>query len=539
LLLCVYIIYSIRNEFGESMKVFSGKIISVDKNNNVYKYLVEDNGKIVYVGNELPDIYKQEKLIELGNKVLIPSFVDTHSHFTSYAMLATTVKLDKLKSNKEIQEKLREEDSKLPKEKTMLCYGASPKVVEGRFIEKTEIDNVTSTRPVVIISSDGHTAILNEKALQKMPKKLASVRGYDYESGIMSQEAFYEVVASILRVIDIRDAIQAFQDALDIYVENGVGMICVACASGFPLDIDVELMRWLYQGQKSALQIRIFIQSFDVKKAKRRGIPRLGGCFETALDGSIASGDAAFTIPYEGTDDDHGRLYHTDEELYEHLTKVHKAGLQIQMHAIGDAAVNQATRILKKVIDENPRDDHRHGIIHASFVSPESMQIMKDYNIQVIGQPGFIEMSEANYEFMHSMLGDRIFGAEPHNEFIHNGINFSASSDAPVTFPNPIGWIHWLVNNPNIPHRLSVAEALRVCTYNGYFSTFDEKDRGSLEIGKVADMVILSDDPFSVDPSNLIDIKVEKTYLAGKEFSRSKQSAVQAILKGIFKRKAC
>ena len=521
------------------MKVFSGKIISVDKNNNVYKYLVEDNGKIVYVGNELPDIYKQEKLIELGNKVLIPSFVDTHSHFTSYAMLATTVTLDKLKSNKEIKEKIREEDSKLPKGKTMLCYGASPKVVEGRFIEKTEIDNATSTRPVVIISSDGHTAILNEKALQKMPKKLASVRGYDYESGIMSQEAFYEVVASILRVIDIKDAIQAFQDALDIYVENGVGMICVACASGFPLDIDVELMRWLYQGQKSALQIRLFIQSFDVKKAKRRGIPRLGGCFETALDGSIASGDAAFTIPYEGTDDDHGRLYHTDSELYERLTKVHKAGLQIQMHAIGDAAVNQATRILKKVIDENPRDDHRHGIIHASFVSPESMQIMNDYNIQVIGQPGFIEMSEANYEFMHSMLGDRIFGAEPHNEFIHNGINFSASSDAPVTFPNPIGWIHWMVNNPNIPHRLSVAEALRVCTYNGYFSTFDEQDRGSLEIGKVADMVILSEDPFSVNPSNLINIKVEKTYLAGKEFSRPKQSAVQAILKGIFKRKAC
>ncbi len=520
------------------MKVFSGKIISVDKDNNVYKYLVEDNGKIVYVGNELPDIYKQEKLIELGNKVLIPSFVDTHSHFTSYAMLATTVKLNKLKSNKEIQEKIREEDSKLPKEKTMLCYGASPKVAEGRFIEKTEIDSATSTRPVVIISLDGHTAILNEKALQKMPKKLASIRGYDYESGIISQEAFYELVASILKVIDIKDAIQAFQDALDIYVENGVGMICVACASGFPLDIDIELMRWLYQGQKSALQMRLLIQSFDVKKAKRRGIPRLGGCFETALDGSIASGDAAFTIPYEGTDD-HGTLYYTDSELYERLTKVHKAGLQIQMHAIGDAAVNQATRILKKVIDENPRDDHRHGIIHASFVSPESMQIMKDYNIQVIGQPAFIEMSESNYEFMHSMLGDRVFDAEPHNEFIHNGINFSASSDAPVTFPNPIAWIHWMVNNPNIPHRLSVAEALRVCTYNGYFSTFDEQDRGSLEVGKVADMVILSEDPFSVNPSNLINIKVEKTYLAGKEFSRSKQSAVKAILKGIFKRKAC
>ena len=86
---------------------------------------------------------------------------------------------------------------------------------------------------------------------------------------------------------------------------------------------------------------------------------------------------------------------------------------------------------------------------------------MKDYNIQVIGQPAFIEMSESNYEFMHSMLGDRVFGAEPHNEFIHNGINFSASSDAPVTFPTQLpGFIGWSIIRI-FPHRLSVAEALR------------------------------------------------------------------------------
>jgi len=87
------------------MKVFRGKIISIDKDNNIFKYLVEDNGKIVFVGNDLPEIYKQGNLIDLNNRVLIPSFADTHSHFTSYAMLATTVKLDKYKSNAEILKK--------------------------------------------------------------------------------------------------------------------------------------------------------------------------------------------------------------------------------------------------------------------------------------------------------------------------------------------------------------------------------------------------------------------------------------------------
>ena len=102
------------------MKVFSGKIISVDKDNNVYKYLVEDNGKIVYVGNELPDIYKQEKLIELGNKVLIPSFVDTHSHFTSYAMLATTLSLTSSRVTRKFKKKLEKRILSYRKKKP--CY---------------------------------------------------------------------------------------------------------------------------------------------------------------------------------------------------------------------------------------------------------------------------------------------------------------------------------------------------------------------------------------------------------------------------------
>ncbi|OQC13859.1 MAG: N-substituted formamide deformylase precursor [Firmicutes bacterium ADurb.Bin080] len=521
------------------MKVFSGTIITVDEKRNVFKYLVEDLGRIIYVGNDLPEKYKGIEVIDIKGKALMPTFADTHSHFTSFAMLATTIKLDKAKSNKDILEILKEEDKKYPEGKTLYCNGASPKVIEGKFIEKKDIDSVVPSRTVVIISSDGHTAILNENALKKMPNKLKNIRGYDYETGIMGQEAFYEVVSHSLKVIKIKDALQAFQDALDLYVQNGIGIIGVECGMGFPMDIDIEIMRWLYQGQKNGAQVRLFIQSFDPKKALKRKIPRLGGCFETALDGSITSGDAAFIEPYEGTTSDHGVLYYTDEKLYENIKKVNNKGLQIVMHAIGDAAVLQGTRTLKKVLDENPKLDHRHGIIHASFVTQEAMQILKDYQIQVIGQPGFIEMSKDNLSFMHSMLGDRIYSAEPHNEFVNNKINFSGSSDAPISFPNPISWIHWLVNNPNFPHRLSVMDAMKICTYNGYYATFDEKERGSLEVGKIADMVVLSDDPLSVDPSELNSITVERTYLSGKEFSPSKQSAVKAILKGIFHRKAC
>jgi predicted amidohydrolase YtcJ len=515
------------------MRVFLGTIITVDRQNSIRHCLVEDQGRIVFVGDELPESYTGAEKIELGERALMPAFADTHSHFASFAMLATTIKLDKAKTNGEIKEILAEADREYPKGKTLLCFGATPKVREGSLITKQDIAHaVKSRRAVVILCGDGHTCVLNDVALSRMPRSLAALRGYHADTGIMSQEAFYKAAGSLLRIVSIKDGLQAFQDAVDLYAERGVGLVCAECAQGFPLDIDVELVKWVFRGQNSGIQLRLFIQSFDPRKAKCRGVSRLGGCFETALDGSLTSMDAALNLPYEGTDKK-GVLFYTDDQLFERLDKVNRAGMQIQMHAIGDAAVDQATRVLKRALDAYPREDHRHGIIHGTFVSPESMKILKEYKVQVVGQPAFIGLSEQNYEFMHSFLGDRVFAAEPHNQFIEQGILFSASSDAPVTTPDPISWIHWMVNNPNVPHRLSLHDAIRVCTFNGYASTFDEKERGSLETGKTADMVILNKDPFRVPKSDIKDIKVEQVFLGGKPFVRSGESVIRAILRGI------
>lgn len=519
------------------MKVFQGTIITVDKNDSVMKFLVEDGGRILYVGDKLPKEYQDVAVIGIKEGALLPTFADTHAHFASYAMLATTIKLEKAKSNAEIKTILAEADKTMPQGKTMLCFGASPKVAEGKLINKQEIDEaVTSKRATVIICGDGHTAVLNDTALSKMPKSLAACRGYDFDTGIMRQEAFYKAAGSLTRIVSIKDALQAFQDAINLYIEKGVGLICAECAQGFPLDIDVELIKWIYRGQKSGVQMRLFIQSFDPRKAKRRKLKRLGGCFETALDGSLTSQDAALSVPYEGTDKT-GILYYTDEELFRRIDKINRAGMQLQMHAIGDAAVNQGARTLKRALDAYPREDHRHALIHASFVSEEAMKILQDYNIQIVGQPAFIELSEQNYDFMYSMLGDRVFAAEPHSKFVQNGIMFSASSDAPVTHPDPIGWVHWMVNNPNTAHRVPLMDAIRICTYNGYYSTFDEGERGSLETGKIADMIILDKNPFEVPKEAIKDIKVTKTYLNGQEASPSSVNIFKTILRGMLHKK--
>ena len=135
---------------------------------------------------------------------------------------------------------------------------------------------------------------------------------------------------------------------------------------------------------------------------------------------------------------------------------------------------------------------------------------------------------------MESILGlDRCSGLNPIRTFLHNGIMVSFGSDAPCTTPDPIEWIDKAVNNPNPNESVSIQDALRMCTYNGYYASFDEKERGSLEVGKIADMVILSDNPYETPKSKLSDLKIDKLILAGKDYQSANRSIFDTIVNGL------
>ena len=123
--------------------------------------------------------------------------------------------------------------------------------------------------------------------------------------------------------------------------------------------------------------------------------------------------------------------------------------------------------------------------------------------------------------------------------FADLGCIVSFGSDAPCTDPDPIVWLYKAVNHSNPNESVTIQEALRMCTYNGYWTTFDEKERGSLEVGKYADMVVLSDNPYEMPKEKLCDLRVETLILNGEEYKPQSQGAVSAAVKGLFsKRKA-
>ena len=517
------------------MRVYKGTVITCNQNYDTYQYLIEDAGKIIYIGDKLPEEYQNEKLIDLGDKALIPTFSDNHTHFATYAILSMALMVDKAKSNKEIQQLIKDHYDKAKK----IIFGFGTKksnVEEKKLITRAEIDEVCPDKHAIIITADGHTLIVNSKTLNYLPSSLKSIRGYDAESGIMRHEAFYAVVNKLSSLLSKIDIIKAFQLAIDGMVERGIGHFVCCAGSTFPKDIDVTLLSLIAKGQKSGVQMRVLYQTFDLDKVKKKGFSRLGGCFETALDGSINSGDAAFLEPYNNTNNK-GILYHTDEELFEKVDKANKEGVQVMMHAIGDAAFEQGVNAIKYALDRYPRKDHRHGIIHASMPTENALLICKEYNIQILAQYAFIDINGDIFEPMYELLGERVYKAEPYRKMFDYNLVVSAGSDAPVTIPNPIQWLDKACNNPNYKNQLTIKEALRSCTHNGYYSTFDEEKRGSLEVGKYADMVILNQNPYSIDRRNISSLKIEKVFLQGREFKRGTTNTISATLKGLFNKK--
>ena len=517
------------------MKVYKGTVITCDEKNTVANYLAEDGGKILFVGDELPEEYKDFETVELGSRALIPSFADTHIHFASYATFHSGLNVMNARSNGEILKMIKDFVPR-SKDKMILAFGASPySVSDGRLISRSELDEVCPDKPFFMVKYDGHACVINTKLLEKVRKKVEHLRGYHEDSGEMNQEAFFAVSDYVTNSIPILKLVENMQRAVDYMAEKGIGMIHTVSGVGFPMDLDVDMERWFGAGLKNGMQLRVFIQSLDVKKALKRKLPRIGGCFETALDGCFGSRDAAMLAPYSGTDD-RGVLYYSDERVTEFCKKANRAGLQIEMHAIGDAAFKQATEALKAALDDFPREDHRHTIIHACLPTEEGLKICRDYNIMLAMQSAFINWPQEPDEYLESILGERSASLNPLRKIKDMGIMMSSGSDGPCTDPDPIQWIYKACNHSESEQSLSVAEALRMCTYNGYYQSFDEKERGSLEAGKIADMAILSENPFDVPTPELCRLKVEQLFLKGEPYEKVGGGPVGHILNGIFSR---
>ena len=257
---------------------------------------------------------------------------------------------------------------------------------------------------------------------------------------------------------------------------------------------------------------------------------KIGGV-KILADGSLGARTAALTEPYNDDPSTKGMSLYSQEQLNALVAKAHKAGLQLAIHAIGDQAVEMVLTAYERTLKKEPKKQHRHRIEHASVLNEGLIQRMKRLGVMATVQPHFVI---SDFWVTDRVGPKRARWVYPFKTLIRKGVLIAGGSDCPVEPISPLLGIYAAVARKTFPDEgISVDEALRLYTVNAAFASFEENIKGSIEVGKLADLVVLSHNPREVLPEKIGDIQVEMTIVGGKAM-HAKSSTENLMMQGSF-----
>ena len=511
------------------MRVFkNAEFISCEKANRIFKFLVEKDGRIVFTGDRLPDEFVPVESLDLQGRCVVPAFGDTHIHFSSFAYFNAGLDCRHVRDFEELGALIRGYAERNRGEKIILGFGCSAHTVqEKKLPDRNDLDRITTT-PLMIVKYDGHAAVGNSALISKMPAAILADPGFDQATGWFYLNAFYKAVNSITSSVSIPMLFRNLLAGSDYMARRGIALIHTAESVGFPLDLDVDFMRFANRGLPQTF--RIFFQTMDISKVQRRKLPRIGGCFATALDGCFGSEDAALREPYSNHPDNRGNLFYSQKDVNDFAIAANRAGLQIAVHAIGDAAVDQALAAFEAARKDFPRNDHRHIIIHADLMDQAAIERAAKLNLCIALQTPFLNWPQEPVTYLQRILGERVNHLLPLKSMLSAGIPLAGGSDAPCTLPDPIAGIFAACNHPDAAQSVTVLDALRMHTSAAAYLSFDDNIRGTLSEGKLADFVVLDKNPMQTPVGKLNTIQVESLYLKGKKYEGQEDRSIGSLV---------
>jgi hypothetical protein len=515
------------------MQLFeNAEFISCEDQNRVFHYLVEDRGRILFTGDHLPEMYRSiASRIDLQGRCILPAFVDTHMHFESFAFFLSALDVRHVRDFAELGDCIQAFEVLHPRQKVLFGFGISAHTVAERQLpDRFHLDRITR-KPLFLVKYDGHAAVANTALLDILPRSITAQTGFDKASGGFYQQAFYDAVNHLTRSISLLQVLKNMIGASDSVARNGIGIIHTAEGLGFPLDSDIDLMRFAARGLP--VQCRIYFQTMDIEKVIRRNLPRIGGCFATALDGCFGTEDAALSEPYANNPRNRGFLAYPQNHVNSFVKKANRMGLQVSMHAIGDAAVEQAVIAYEEALDDFPRQDHRHVIIHANLMQPSLLERAARIGLHIAIQPPLLHWQQEPLSYLTDLLGDRAQHLMPLKSMLDYGLTIAGGSDAPCSYPDAIQGIHAACNHPSADQRISTLDALRMHTLWASRLSFDDTQRGSLTPGKIADFTMLDQNPLNVKQDHLKNIKVMGLYLKGRPYTSPLGSPADLCLQAV------
>jgi predicted amidohydrolase YtcJ len=463
---------------------------------------------------------KGTKVLDLTGKAVLPGFIDSHAHPMGTGKNRLGVDLSSVKTVGEALEKIQERVKKTPEGKLVFCPDYNrQRVAEKRYPSRQELDEISTKHPIWIQHFDGHYSQLNSMAIDLLHLE-AGMEGVESDSkgeltGLIMDPASAWPLSNGDRLSNDVERMEALK--LVTNEAASAGITTLFAKEG------LENAEFIMKNVKK-LPVHIHPMVFpgfgaaslnDVINSKFLGEHI---CICNLSDGSHEGRTAAMYEPYADDPTTLGMLHHTDEELYKFVEKVHKAGCQISIHAESDRSIDQVLGAYEQVLEKYPRKDHRHRIEHFETVTMKQIKRVARLGVALGMQPMFIPVAEGpNLKYYRSLIGDeRVKRTAVYRSILNEEILVSGGSDTPVTRVNPLGGIHVLVNHPLKEQRIDVYEAIEVFTINGAKIGFEEDIKGSIEPGKLADFVVLSDDPYRMPREKIGDIKVEMTIVGGK-----------------------
>ncbi|HYL85083.1 MAG TPA: amidohydrolase [Candidatus Angelobacter sp.] len=472
--------------------------------------------------------------IDLGGKTVTPGFIDAHSHPAEAGLMHLRMVDCDLRSISAIQAALRERAAKTPAGEWVLGFKYDDtKTGEGRPLTIADLDAAVPDHPVHIQHRGGHTVYANSLGFRKAgidertPDPPGGKIDHDPATGKLSGRVAESAQAFFERAIpqnftrdDHREGVKLISKMM-----ARTGITSATEAQGSPTDLRA------YQDARESgdlLHRAYCFINFHFLDAMIAAGNRTGlgdewvrvGAVKLVCDGSISERTARLSTPYEGRPNDYGILVMTEEELYTHGRKAHLAGWQIGTHANGDVAIDTTLRVYERLQKENPRRDPRFRLEHCTLVNDDLIARIKAL--------GAIPTPFSTYVYYHGEKM-RYYGAERLNHmfalrsFLDAGIRATQASDYPPGEFIPMMALQSEVTRTDTKgnvwgpkQKITVEEAIRVGTLNGAYASYEENIKGSIEPGKVADLVVLGRDPLKESPSTLVTIPVERTMAGGR-----------------------
>ncbi|MFD1911055.1 amidohydrolase [Halodurantibacterium flavum] len=481
-------------------------------------------------------------VIDLAGRLAIPGLNDAHLHLLPYgtAMAEVDLRPGSAPTMAALFDRLRERAATTPKGEWVTGRGYDHFLfAENRHPYREELDAACPDHPVYIVRTCGHLAVANSLALERagITEGTPSPEGGLIErqngrlTGLLA-ETGREPVMAVMPA--------ATEDALVASIERGghdlltYGITSVMEAAVGIRDGWTEMLAYQRAHREGRLPVRTYACLMGDKtrsilaQAEAAGLVtgrgddmfRIGPV-KIFTDGSAGGRTAAMTRPYKGSED-HGILCIPDqEELSAMVLAAHRAGYQMAIHAIGDAAIDQVLNAYADALADTPAPGRRHRIEHCGWLRPDQMARMQELHVIPAPQPSFMYYFGDLY--LSVLEEERVAASHPMRSWIDAGLNPSASTDCPVTEIAPLPGIYNMITRKTnrgtaigTDQALTLEEALHAYTSASAYASGEEEIKGRLIPGQLGDVAVFDRDLFAISPEELLEARCDLTLLGGR-----------------------